>query len=103
MLDLKTPPNINHFLGEEQKNRVPDQRTYALSPTSIDFLRDLGILNKMNDDIFTEYQWMQVWEKIGRSYISFEGKQGRPLGRTVENDHLSGALYSKLQETVKKV
>lgn len=46
---------------------------------------------------------MQVWEKQGTSYLKFAGADADPkwgMGRTIENDHLSAALYNQLKENV---
>jgi 2-polyprenyl-6-methoxyphenol hydroxylase-like FAD-dependent oxidoreductase len=44
-----------------------------------------------------EYYWMQVWEKQGSSYLTFNNDDGSSMGRTAENDHISAGLYEQLK------
>lgn len=99
VLDLREPPSLEKFQGDI-KEEIPMHRTFTLSPSSVEFLENVGVVDKMNMERFREYYHMQVWEKQGSSFLTFNGENGEGMGRTVENDHLTAALYSHLKENV---
>lgn len=76
---------------------IPEQRTYALSNASNDFLEALGVHHFINMERYKAYYWMQVWELQGGSYLSFKAEENKNIGRTVENNHLTAALYQRLK------
>lgn len=101
ILDIREPPNLENFTKKKkEKNEIPLHRTFTLSPSSIQFLEEIGVTERMNYERFCEYFHMQVWEKQGSSYLTFSSEDGNGMGRTVENDHLSAALYNQLKENV---
>ena len=100
ILDMREPPALSNF----SEKGVPNQRTYTLSPASLNYLNNLETLNLLNQDRFQEYFNMQVWEKQGTSYLKFNAGEADSqwgMGRTIENDHLSAALYEQLKDNVK--
>lgn len=98
ILDTKEPPSQASFT---QKG-VPNQRTYTLSPASLEFLEMLGTLELVNKERCKEFLGMQVWEKQGTGYLKFgrDANSKFGMGRTIENDHLVSALYCQLKQNV---
>ena len=103
LLDLQEPKPIQDFMISDVENInmdtvIPSQRTYAISHTSYNYLKALGVIDNIEPKRMKPYYFMQVWETDGDSYIQFKEDDASSMGFTIENDHLSAGLYSKILE-----
>lgn len=99
ILDLNEPPKLDKYIVNGPAD-VPEQRTSTLTPSSLRFLTDIGVMQHVNDDRCARYHRMQVWEKDGSSFLAFEHPDKRSMGRTIENSHLVAAMYHLLKQEV---
>jgi 2-octaprenylphenol hydroxylase len=91
----------NFFLqtGADIESIIPEQRTFTLSHNSINFLKALGVLDKIEKQRMPAYYNMQVWETEGNSFIQFKEDDNGIMGHTIENSHLQSAVFSKISDT----
>ena len=102
LLDLKEPKPVEKYYVEGLVEKViPEQRTFSLSHTSVNFLKELGVLDKLENKRFVPYYNMQVWETEGNSFMQFNEEGNGIMGYTIENDHLTSAGYKKITENNK--
>lgn len=87
--------------GNLSSSKPPDPRVVALSPLSIQFLKDAGIWGEIEKGPHSPFDTMQVWDHAGRGFVRYLAKDigHSVLGYVVENDVLVAALHGKLQET----
>jgi ubiquinone biosynthesis UbiH/UbiF/VisC/COQ6 family hydroxylase len=93
---------MDNFLlqtGADIESIIPEQRTFTLSHNSINFLKALGVLDKIEKQRMPAYYNMQVWETEGNSFIQFKEDDNGIMGHTIENSHLQSAVFSKISET----
>jgi 2-polyprenyl-6-methoxyphenol hydroxylase-like FAD-dependent oxidoreductase len=92
MLDLHPPPSLN-------SSTLPDKRVYALSPKSIQFLKNLGAWEFI-ENRNQSYDSMQIWESSGPGLLNFSAQDMNllELGRVVEDRVIQSALYESLKK-----
>ena len=79
------------------QRRLPDPRSYALSPFSLDFL-ELG-KGSQADERLGHYSSMQVWESDHPASLLFSSKEieAEGLGAVVEDEVTVRHLWEKMQ------
>ena len=99
-------------------NRVPDMRAVSLTPGSMNFLRSIGVKEKLNEDLLTYTKEMQVWEKLGSSFVNVKSNNIISVNQFIkekilnkatnhydyiscmtEINHLLMGLYSNLKDS----
>ena len=92
LVDRKTPL-------VELANREWDSRTYAISPGNADWLKDLGVWQRMNAERITPIDAMQIWGDENTEPLNFNAEDAfaNNLGYILENSALQQALWGELQ------
>ena len=85
---------------ENEKSPQPLLQVYALSPSSIELMKDIGVWDNIRPRS-QPYTDMQVWEANGPGYLKFRADDMdiHELGRICENDTIVAALYEKISST----
>ena len=83
----------------ELANGEWDSRIYAISPGNADWLKDLGIWQRMNAERITPIDAMQVWGDENTEPLNFNAEDAfaNNLGYILENSALQQALWDELQ------
>ena len=124
LLDNYEIPELQYY-KHATKFKVPDQNTVTITFTTLQLLKSLGALDRMNHVLMTPYRKMLVNERFGQSYLSFDDEiidqcqiaqtqQGfydeyiskhnynfygkSALGASVENNHIKAALHDVIKE-----
>lgn len=82
------------FTGEQY-----DLRVFAITPTSQQFLQEIGVWDAITALRVSPYREMEVWDSEGPGRIHFHCQEvGEPqLGHIIENSVLQTALFTKIQ------
>eukprot|EP00750_Incisomonas_marina_P003207 INCI12912.1.p1 GENE.INCI12912.1~~INCI12912.1.p1 ORF type:complete len:277 (+),score=40.98 INCI12912.1:118-948(+) len=96
LIDLFPPQSLDSLRDKLQ----PDIRVYALSPASVDVLRDIGVWDRLLDvrPNMGRSVEMQVWDCASDSHVVFHGSADDPLNYVVEHDLLLAALNDRVAE-----
>lgn len=70
-------------------NRVPDMRAVSLTPGSMNFLRSVGVKEKLNEDLLTYTKEMQVWEKLGSSFVNVKKDNIFSINKFIKENFLN--------------
>ena len=83
----------------ELANGEWDSRIYAISPGNADWLKDLGVWQRINAKRITPIDAMQVWGDENTEPLNFnvEDAFANNLGYILENSVLQQALWDELQ------
>lgn len=83
----------------ELANGEWDSRIYAISPGNADWLKDLGVWQRMNAERITPIDAMQVWGDENTEPLNFNAEDAfaNNLGYILENSALQQALWDELQ------
>ena len=83
----------------ELANGEWDSRIYAISPGNTDWLKDLGVWQRMNAERITPIDAMQVWGDENTEPLNFNAEDAfaNNLGYILENSALQQALWDELQ------
>ncbi len=92
LVDRKTPL-------VELANDEWDSRIYAISPGNADWLKDLGVWQRMNAERITPIDAMQIWGDENAEPLNFNAEDAfaNNLGYILENSALQQALWGELQ------
>lgn len=76
-----------------------DSRIYAISPGNADWLKDLGVWQRMDAERITPIAEMQVWGDAITEALNFNAEDtfANNLGYILENSALEQALWDELQ------
>jgi ubiquinone biosynthesis UbiH/UbiF/VisC/COQ6 family hydroxylase len=83
----------------ELANGEWDSRIYAISPGNADWLKDLGVWQRMNAERITPIDAMQIWGDENAESLNFNAEDAfaNNLGYILENSALQQALWDELQ------
>ena len=83
----------------ELANGEWDSRIYAISPGNADWLKDLGVWQRMNAERITPIDAMQVWGDENTEPLNFNAEDAfaNNLGYILENSALQQVLWDELQ------
>jgi ubiquinone biosynthesis UbiH/UbiF/VisC/COQ6 family hydroxylase len=83
----------------ELANGEWDSRIYAISPGNADWLKDLGVWQRMNAERITPIDAMQIWGDENAESLNFNAEDAfaNNLGYILENSALQKALWDELQ------
>jgi ubiquinone biosynthesis UbiH/UbiF/VisC/COQ6 family hydroxylase len=83
----------------ELANGEWDSRIYAISPGNADWLKDLGVWQRMNAERITPIDDMQIWGDENAEPLNFNAEDAfaNNLGYILENSALQQALWDELQ------
>jgi 2-polyprenylphenol 6-hydroxylase len=83
----------------ELANGELDSRIYAISPGNADWLKDLGVWQRMNAERITPIDAMQIWGDENTEPLNFNAEDAfaNNLGYILENRALQQALWDELQ------
>ena len=92
LVDRKTPL-------VELANREWDSRIYAISPGNADWLKDLGVWQRMNAERITPIDAMQISGDSNTEALNFNAEDvfANNLGYILENSALQQALWDELK------
>lgn len=78
---------------------IPDIRTYALSPQSINYLNSIDVWDLIQSRS-QSYKSMQIWETFGPGLVRFNANEFdmKYLGSIVEDSTVLSAIHEKLNE-----
>jgi ubiquinone biosynthesis monooxygenase Coq6 len=95
IIDVRPPPSLASCQAKEQ----PDIRVYALNPTSISILRDIGAWKHI-EKRSQPYGSMQIWESNGPGMVRFSAKElgEEELGRITEDCTIQAGVYEAIRE-----
>jgi 2-polyprenylphenol 6-hydroxylase len=73
-------------------------RVSAITPANAEFLRSLGVWEKLSSAMVLPYRDMSVWDELGTAKIDFHALeyQRHELGYILENQNLLAALHSEI-------
>ena len=76
-----------------------DTRIYAISPGNADWLKDLGVWQRMSSERITPIDAMQIWGDENTEPLNFNAEDAfaNNLGYILENSALQQALWDELQ------
>lgn len=76
-----------------------DSRIYAISPGNADWLKDLGVWQRMDAERMTPIAEMQIWGDANAEALNFNAEDtfANNLGYILENSALQQALWDELQ------
>lgn len=76
-----------------------DSRIYAISPGNSDWLKDLGVWQRINAERITPIDAMQIWGDANAEALNFNAEDAfaNNLGYILENSALQQALWDELQ------
>ena len=76
-----------------------DSRIYAISPGNADWLKDLGVWQRMDDERMTPIAEMQIWGDANAEALNFKAEDtfAKNLGYILESSALQQALWDELQ------
>jgi 2-octaprenylphenol hydroxylase len=77
-----------------------DLRLSAISPTSQQFLNELGIWSAIDQNRVCDYEKMFIWHANGNATVDFDCAQlaSQSLGAIVENNQILAALHNACQQ-----
>ena len=83
----------------ELANDEWDSRIYAISPGNADWLKDLGVWQRMNVERITPIDAMQIWGDESTESLNFNAEDAfaNNLGYILESSALQQALWDELQ------
>jgi 2-polyprenylphenol 6-hydroxylase len=83
----------------ELTNADWDSRIYAISPGNADWLKDLGVWQRINAERITPIAEMQIWGGANAEALNFNAEDAfaNNLGYILENSALQQALWDELQ------
>ena len=95
IVDSATPPSLESC----RKKLVPDSRVYALSPSSIKYLSEIGAWDHVSERS-KKYEKIQVWESCNPSIVQFSAKDLfiSELGSIVEDCTVQASIYESITE-----
>ncbi|EGT37605.1 hypothetical protein CAEBREN_32409 [Caenorhabditis brenneri] len=94
LLDAGRSPSLSSFeSGAPFNNRV-----VAISPTSIDTFKKLGVWERISSHRAKKVKRLFVFDSCSTSEIEFERGQQEEVAYIIENDLIVGSLYEKLSE-----
>ena len=93
LVDRKSP------LSQVSNGDTWDSRIYAISPGNADWLKGLGVWQRMNAERITPIAAMQVWGDANTEPLNFDAEDAfaNNLGYILENSALQQALWDELQ------
>ncbi len=93
LVDRKSP------LLPTRNDEIWDSRIYAISPGNADWLKDLGVWQRMNVDRVTPIAAMQIWSDTNLEPLAFDAEDAfaNNLGYILESSALQQALLDELQ------
>eukprot|EP01041_Mallomonas_annulata_P008757 gene8757-18115_t len=100
IVDTKPPSVLSHCLEKVK----PDARVYALSPSSVSLLDDIGAWKYINERS-KKFTNMQVWESHGSGMIQFpsKGKLSQELGYIVEDATIQAGIFKSIEDSGHKI
>ena len=83
----------------ELANAEWDSRIYAISPGNADWLKDLGVWQRMNAERITPIAAMQIWGDANTEPLVFDAEDAfaNNLGYVLENSALQQSLWDEMQ------
>lgn len=98
LIDSQSFETKQEFIGK--KDKTADQRVVTLTPSSIRFLKSLGVWDKLDLSRVVPFYSLQVWESTGGNHFIIDNKNNtnQELGRTIEVKHLQACLFERIQE-----
>ena len=83
----------------ELANGEWDSRIYAISPGNADWLKDLGVWQRMNAERITPIAEMQIWGDANAEALNFNAEDAFAdnLGYILESSALQQAIWDELQ------
>ena len=93
LVDRKSP------LSQVNNGDAWDSRIYAISPGNADWLKDLGVWQRMDAERVTPIAAMQIWGDANTEPLNFDAEDAfaNNLGYILENSALQQALWDELQ------
>ena len=93
LVDRKSP------ISQATNDELWDSRIYAISPGNADWLKDLGVWQRMNVDRVTPIAAMQIWSDTNLEPLAFDAEDAfaNNLGYILESSALQQALLDELQ------
>ena len=93
LIELRKPK----LLEDIEKDKNPYLQVYALSPASIQFLKELDAWSVL-EGRSQPYSSMQIWEENGPGCVKFSAADfgADELGRICENDTILASLYDAI-------
>jgi len=85
---------------EDDERKIPNPRSYALSPKSLNLLKD-AVAQNQSESRFAYYNSMQIWEASSPAMLVFSShdlEESDHLGAFVEDSVLVKSLWNYLQE-----
>ena len=105
LIETAPPPSLAAAMAKP----LPDLRVYAMTPSSIELLRDTGVWSMLDGAAVPPearracpYFDMQVWDAGGSGHVRFNGEAAgssdprHALGRIVEHGALQSALFERM-------
>lgn len=93
LVDKKSPTS------QADNHDAWDSRIYAISPGNADWLKALGVWQRINTERLTPIERMQIWGDASDSPLVFNAEDAfaNNLGYILENSALQQALWDELQ------
>ena len=93
LVDKKSP------ISQEANSDVWDSRIYAISPGNADWLKELGVWQKLDVTRISPIESMEIWSDANLEPLAFNAEDDfeRHLGYILENSALQEALWAELQ------
>ena len=100
LVELKKPISLEDI----SKSPTPEVQVYALSPSSINFLKKVDAWGAI-EPRSQPYRYMQVWEADGPGYLRFSSDDihVNELGRICENNTIVAALYDSILQSNRQI
>ena len=93
LVDKKSP------ISQEANSDVWDSRIYAISPGNADWLKELGVWQKLDSTRISPIESMEIWSDANLEPLAFNAEDDfeSHLGYILENSALQEALWAELQ------
>ena len=93
LVDKKSP------ISQEANSDVWDSRIYAISPGNADWLKELGVWQKLDSTRISPIESMEIWSDANLEPLAFNAEDDfeNHLGYILENSALQEALWAELQ------
>ena len=71
LIDSSRLPELSSYDSEKHPDRKPEPRVVTLTPSSINMLNSMGVLQRCDHSFITPFSDMIVYEEAGSAYMHF--------------------------------
>ena len=100
LIDAQSEAQLAGYASKSSSVSDFAARVSALTPGSVEFLKEIGAWEFVLSESCSAYQRMSVWDALGTAQIDFDAADTHhhELGFIVENQNVSAGIYSAMSQ-----